>query len=145
MSLAERAATDVVVLHDLFVAMFAGRAGAGALTDAMGRMAPDFIRIGPEGEVQDRAAVEAMLAAAVGNVSAEFAIRITIEEARELTPGAAMVRYREDQTGRGGASTSRRSTAVFVDTEEGLRWSALHETWIGAADRGATTRGEADT
>ena len=144
MTLAERAAANVVAIHDDFVALLTGRASPGALAGVMAHMAPDFIRVAPDAAVQDRAAVEAMLAAGTGKLPADFSITITIEEARELAPGTAVVRYREDQATEGTA-TSRRSTAFFVDTNDGVRWSALQETWIGAADRGATTRGEADT
>ena len=125
MSLAARAAADVVTLHDLFVELLTGRAGADALGEAMARMAPEFTRA-----VQDRAAVEAMLAAAAGTVPADFTIAIAIEDARDLAPGVALVRYREDQRAGEGA-TSRRSTAVFVTTDDGFAWASLQETWIG--------------
>ena len=144
MTLSERAAAEVVAVHHVFVEILTGRGGAAALADAMSRMAADFTRVAPDATVQDRAAVEAMLGAGAGKVAADFAITITIEEAREPAPGTAVVRYREDQA-TGGTATSRRSTALFVDTDDGVRWSALQETWIGTADRGATTRGEADT
>ena len=130
MSLAARAAADVVTLHDLFVELLTGRAGADALGEAMARMAPEFTRVAPDGAVQDRAAVEAMLAAAAGTVPADFTIAIAIEDARDLAPGVALVRYREDQRAGEGA-TSRRSTAVFVTTDDGFAWASLQETWIG--------------
>lgn len=130
MTLPERAAADVVAVHDLFVELFTGRAPDGTLAEIMAGMADDFVRVGPDAATQDKAAVEAMLAAAAGKLAANFKITVTIEEARALGAGVALVRYREDQSGRGEA-TSRRSTAVFVEKEGRPLWSALQETWIG--------------
>lgn len=137
MTLAERAAAEVVSIHDLFVELLTGRAGKEALGEVMTRMAERFTRVAPDGTVQDRAAVEAMLASAAGKVPADFTIAITIEEARDLAPGIALVRYREGQR-TGESATLRRSTAVFVETDDGPAWASLQETWIGMADeRGA--------
>lgn len=137
MSLAERAAAHVVEIHDLFVALLTGR-DRSALEGAMARMSPGFVRVAPDATVQDRAAVEAMLAAAAGKVPGDFVIEITIEEARDLAPGTAVVRYREDQR-TGADATSRRSTAVFVADDNGQPlWASLQETWVGKAARSET-------
>ncbi|UOM37280.1 DUF4440 domain-containing protein [Acuticoccus sp. I52.16.1] len=141
MSLAARAAAEVVAIHEAFADLLTGRTGADALPAIMARMTDDFTRVAPDGAVQDRAAVAAMLAGAAGTLPQTFTITCTIEEARDLRPAVALVRYREDQASPAGA-TARRSTAVFVAGADGPLWAALQETWIGAADRGATRREE---
>jgi hypothetical protein len=125
---AERAAEEVGHLHDLFVEMFTGRAGEGALRECLSRFARAFVRVAPDGTVQDLAALEGMLARA--SAAADFAIAIELEAAEPVGESGAVVRYIERQSG-AGRESARRSTAVFVPGANGAPvWLALHETWI---------------
>jgi hypothetical protein len=89
-------------------------------------------RIGPEGAVQDRAAILAMLRAARAARPGDFAITIEMGIAQDLAPGTVLVTYDEGQV-IGPRHTLRRSTAVFTAdpaAPEGVVWRHLHETWI---------------
>jgi hypothetical protein len=128
MTFAERAAQEVVALHALFVELFTGRAGADGLPACLSRFASGFARVGPDGAVQDVAALERMLARA--SAPADFSITIEVEAAEPVAGAGAVVRYVERQSG-GGTASARRSTAVFVPGPTGEPvWLALQETWI---------------
>ena len=130
--LAALAEAEVRARHDFFVDWFTGRADAAAFETCSRAFAPDMRRIGPEGAVQDREAVLAMLQSARAARLADFAITITMGPAQDLAPGTVLVTYDEGQTV-GDRHSLRRSTAVFTadpDAPEGVVWRHLHETWI---------------
>lgn len=127
---AERCANEVVELHEHFVALFTAQRDATTVERCLARFAPPFVRVAPDGTLQDRAELGAMLGEANGRVEPDFAIAIDVEAAEPLGERAAVVRYIETQSAR-GRQTKRRSTAVFVAAADGApRWFALQETWI---------------
>ena len=70
--LAAGAEHEVRALHDFFVAWLTGRAPAGDLDRLTSALHPDCVRIAPDGAVQDRDAIVAMLAGAHGALGPEF-------------------------------------------------------------------------
>jgi hypothetical protein len=131
-SLAALAEAEVRARHDFFVDWFTGRADQAAFDTCARAFAPDMRRIGPEGAVQDRAAILAMLRAARAARPGDFAITIEMGIAQDLAPGTVLVTYDEGQV-IGPRHTLRRSTAVFTAdpaAPEGVVWRHLHETWI---------------
>lgn len=146
--LAERAEAEVRARHAFFVEWFAGRASEADFAQSMRVFAPDMRLVGPEGEVDDRDAVIAMLRAARGARTEGFAIEITMHSAQDLGPNAVLVTYNEGQR-LGGRRSLRRSTAVFSRdpaAPEGVVWRHLQETWINeksAAGDAANPEGKA--
>lgn len=123
---------EVRALHDFFVDWLTGRAPAGDLGRLETALAPDCVRIAPDGTVQDRDAIVAMLAGAHGALGPDFTIDIDIEASEALGDGLALVRYVERQASAAG-TTARRSSAIFVDdaiAPEGVAWRVLQETWM---------------
>jgi hypothetical protein len=146
--LAALAEAEVRARHAFFVDWFTGRADDAAFDTCARAFAPDMRRIGPEGAVQDRAAVLAMLRAARSRHPAGFAITIAMGPAQDLAPGTVLVTYDEGQA-IGPRRTLRRATAVFTAdpaAPEGVVWRHLHETWIDnkpAATSAANTEDQA--
>jgi hypothetical protein len=130
--LAALAEAEVRARHAFFVDWFTGRADEADFDTCARAFAPDMRRIGPEGAVQDRDAVLAMLRAARDARPEGFAITIAMGPAQGLASDTVLVTYDEGQTA-SGRHTLRRSTAVFTAdaaAPEGVVWRHLHETWI---------------
>ena len=129
------ARVEVVARHDFFVAWFTGHAAVAAMDEAARAFASDMGRIAPDGRVQDRGEVVAMLRAAGGTRGPSFAIRVEVREARVLGQGLALVVYDEHQV-LDGTRTARRASALFgLDARApgGVAWRHLQETWIDPA------------
>jgi len=130
--LAAGAEHEVRALHDFFVAWLTGRAPAGDLGRMTSALHPDCVRIAPDGAVQDRDAIVAMLAGAHGALGPEFRIDIALEATAPLADDTALVRYVEHQSS-AAETTARRATAIFVASPTspgGVAWRWLQETWI---------------
>ena len=128
----ELAGREVTVRHAFFADLFAGRM-ADDVRDVVERnFDADFYRICPDGSVQDRNGLVAMLELARGSVQADFAIVVDFEDVRALAGEAVLVRYLERQSS-SGSQTARRATALFERGEEspnGVIWRFVQETWI---------------
>jgi hypothetical protein len=130
-----RAAFDVVTgLHVFFEAWLGGtmeKTPAG-LSRLEGALADGFTLVTPQGARLKRSDVIESLRGAHGSRSGSFRIAILEPELLCLRPPLVVLGYVEEQ-GMGAAVTRRRSTAVFEecgDGRKGVRWLALHETWI---------------
>lgn len=131
-SLADLAEKEVRLRHDFFVAWFTGRSDAAAMQASKAAFAPDMLRIGPDGALQDRDAVIAMIQGAEGAFAKDFAITIPVLECRMLARELVLVHYEEHQR-IDGEATARRATALFSpgpDAPNGVVWQHLQETWI---------------
>jgi hypothetical protein len=126
----ERARLEIVDLHDAFAAWMG--AGADVFARFEAALAADFSMVGPSAKRLDRAGVLAMLGGMRGAFGPGFGIRI--EAAVPLAHGADFicVGYDEIQVGRPGPSRRRASALLCPDPAgpNGLRWLAVHETWI---------------
>lgn len=130
-----RAVEEVEALHRFFVAWFAGRGPDAALDEEARAFAPDFVRIGPNGQEQTAAEVVAMLRALRGGRGPDFAIAIERPATRHLRDDLVVVAYDERQEDI-GVRTLRRSSAVFSPdpaAPRGVVWRHLHESWIDPA------------
>lgn len=137
MSLFPAAAREIEELHAVFAAWLgdAGRRDAGLFARIEAALAPDFAMVVPDGRRLARAKVLAALAAGEGAHGPGFAIRIENVALVAEAPGLVAAIYDEVQSGMTGPS-HRRSTALFraaPDGPNGLRWAAVHETWIAGA------------
>lgn len=131
-SLPDRAEREIHARHAFFVDWFAGRADDAAFDRAAAAFRPDFVRVPPEGNVQDRDAVLAMIRGARGAIPDGFAIAVEMEAGDTLSEGLVLVRYVERQQTPTG-NTARRSSALFVEdasAPEGVAWRYLQETWM---------------
>ena len=132
MDLMAAAEAEVVARHRFFVAWFTGRAAEVEMDRTRRVFADDFRMIGPDGAVQEGAAVIAMLEAMRGKSPPDFAIRVDLRDARMIGTHSALVMYDEHQS-KGGTSNARRSSAIFSlerTVPENLVWRHLHETWL---------------
>jgi hypothetical protein len=123
MPLEQRAAAEIVALHDAFVGWI-GR-GQGDFARFEAAFDHGFTLIQPSGAMLDRDGVLAMLRRLKGARGAGFAI--ACEEIRPLRVegGLALMHYAERQ-----GATLRRSTALFRDGTPHPVWLAVQETWI---------------
>ena len=126
------AVREIEELHAAFAAWMGPGAGAEIFARFEAAFAREFTMVGPSGKRLDRAGVLAMLAANRAAFGAGFGIGI--EAAVPLAHGAdfVCVGYDEIRTGRPGP-LQRRASAVFRPVQaapNGLRWLAVHETWI---------------
>jgi len=133
--LAAAALAEIAALHRFFVAWFTGRcpksrASFARVADAL---AADFVQIDPAGRERRRGPLLAALSAAHGSRAGEpFAIRIVRPRIRLVRRGLALATYEERQRS-GGATTRRRSSALFAPAASapgGVAWLHLQETWI---------------
>jgi hypothetical protein len=134
--LAQAALREVVDLHAFFERWLGGTtentdAVLHRLESALGEA---FTMVSPAGESLRRSDVIEWLRDTHGAKSQQGAFQITITEPELLLlqPPLVLLGYVEEQS-TGGALTRRRSTALFeaaAEAEEGVRWLALHETWI---------------
>ena len=139
--LAQAALAEVLGLHAFLKAWLGGTiADAPAMFARLeSALADDFTQVTPGGARLSRADVIAALRGAHGTRAGAGAFRITIREPEllHLRPPLVVLGYVEEQGGAGAIVTRRRSTALFEalgestpDAHAGLRWLALHETWI---------------
>jgi hypothetical protein len=137
-SLAEMARKEVLALHEFFVSWFR-RGGPDVdfhLCEAA--FAPDFRMVMPDGVVQDRAAIVAMVRRARGALPEDFAIDISDIEPLWQERDAILLGYVEQQY-RNPSITRRRSTAMFTaepSAPRGVVWRHLQETWLTKTERG---------
>jgi hypothetical protein len=129
----ERARREIVELHDAFAAWMG--AGADVFQRFEAALAQDFSMVGPGAKRLDRAGVLAMLGGLRGAFGAGFGIRIDAFQPLSAGPGFVAVGYDEIQIGRPGPSQRRASALLCPDPvgPNGLRWLAVHETWIADA------------
>jgi hypothetical protein len=141
--LARAALREVTDLHAFFEAWLGGTvADTDAVFSRVERALGDgFTMVSPGGARLRRPDVIGWLRGAHGSRDGQGPFRIAAVEPELLLlrPPLVIVGYVEEQAA-GGEVTRRRSTAVFeagvagegpVEGEEGVRWLALHETWIG--------------
>ncbi|GAB3484842.1 DUF4440 domain-containing protein [Nocardiopsis coralliicola] len=127
------AVAEIVEHHRFIEAWLQGSADPGGLEGFLERHTPDFTLCGPGGDTADRAGLAAGFGAGHG---AAPSVSVEVREARVVAEDAGLVVavYEEHQASP-GASTARRSTAVFTreaSARNGLRWKHLHESWIAA-------------
>jgi len=135
-SFADLAWREVVELHDLFVAWLRGDASAKDFSRAEASIGKDFRMISPDGKMDDRAAVLALIKDARGSRPSPFTIVARDPRTIWTGDGAVLLEYTEEQY-RDGRSTRRRSTAFFLANQAapcGVEWRHLHETWMEAAE-----------
>ncbi|QRM34220.1 hypothetical protein [Microvirga sp. VF16] len=132
--LAQAALQEVVDLHAFFETWLCGtventHAVFSRLENALGE---EFTMVSPSGARLQRPDVIGWLRGAYGTKGKQdpFHIAVVEPELLLLRPPLIILRYIEEQAA-GSIVTRRRSTAVFEAlAEEGVRWLALHETWI---------------
>ena len=135
--LARAALREVIDLHAFFEAWLSGtventHAVFSRLESSLGKQ---FTMVSPSGARLQQSDVIRWLRGAHGTKGkqGQFHIAIVEPELLFLRPPLVILRYVEEQAV-GSVVTRRRSTAVFEDLaegQEGVRWLALHETWIG--------------
>jgi hypothetical protein len=121
--LPDRAAAEIVALHDAFSAWIGHGEGDFARFEAA--FDAGFTLVQPSGLLLDRDGVLAMLRRLKGARGAGFVI--ACEEIRPLRIAGdlTLMHYLERQGG-----TLRRSTALFRDGTPHPVWLAVQETWI---------------
>ena len=130
--LALAAEREIVARHDFFVEWFAGRLGEAGYSAALAAFDTGFVRIDPDGAMQDRAGLEAMLRAARGRIAGDFSIGIEALPPLWEREDAVLMTYLERQT-HAGRTTVRRAAALFLedaDAPHGVAWRFVQETWI---------------
>lgn len=137
MSLFDRASTEIVSLHEFFVAWYDRATAEAADFDRFEKaMGAGMQMIPPAGVILARDAIIDYVRANRGTFDGDFAIEITdIRPAWEAN-GAIVVTYVERQV-RAGAGTARRATALFTESSSapnGVEWRHLHETWMQTVD-----------
>ncbi len=128
------AAREIDELHAFFMTWLGGTRpkNPAALDRLEAALAPGFSMVTPDGRRLSRAAVIGWITAAHGARGAEFRIWITDIEPLHLEPPHALIGYVERQHAE-GRETARCASVLFrVDPEgpNGLRWLAVHETWL---------------
>lgn len=137
--LARAAAREIDALHVFFTTWLGGKgprdpAVLGRLEAAL---APRFTMVTPEGKRLARPAIIGWIAAAHGargTPADPFRIWITDIEILHLDPPHVLAGYVEHQHVQ-GTDTARRASVLFrADPAgpNGLRWLAVHETWLVA-------------
>lgn len=127
------ATAEILGLHAFFVAWFSGELREdAALHRAESAFHADFTMITPDGCLHDRAAVIERIRSARGSAAPAF--QIEIEDIARVwdDKDAILVRYVEAQSS-AGRHTKRRSTALFVRSDEAMNnvaWRHLQETWM---------------
>jgi hypothetical protein len=134
--LVRAALAEVIDLHVFFEAWLGGTTAKepAAFSRLDRALAEQFTLVAPGGERLRRPAVIEGLRGAHGARPAPFRITIREPELLCLRPPLVILGYIEEQSA-GATLTRRRSTAVFEscadeDARQGVRWLALHETWI---------------
>ncbi len=124
---------EVVGLHDFFEAWLRGSIPADSATfdRFLGVSEPDFAIVGPDGVLNDLEVTAAWIYEAHG---ARPGVRLWTDNHRLHFADAniAVVTYLEWQE-RDGATTVRRSTAVFRASPSApnrVSWLHIHETWL---------------
>ena len=137
--LAHAALREVVGLHAFFEAWLGGTAENthAVFSRLESSLGEEFTMVAPSGARLQRPDVIGWLRGAHGIKGKQGPLSIAIVEPELLVlrPPLVILRYVEEQAS-GGAVTRRRSTAVLgamAEGEQGARWLALHETWIGVA------------
>ncbi len=133
MTLPELCEREIRDLHAFFVDWRAGRLPhTDEAFDRMVRvMHPEFIIIPPNGKLEKLAPLLGRLEVGHGSNDA-FEIDIRNFVPRQEWDGHCLVTYEEWQNDRGSKS-GRLSSALFTaapDIDEGVRWLAVHETWL---------------
>lgn len=126
------AVREIEALHDAFALWMGPGGGDTVFARFEAAFAPEFTMVGPGGQRLDRAGVLDMLRARRAAFGPGFAIRI--DGAVPLAAGAGFlaVGYDEIQSNRPGP-LRRRASALFAPAPagpNGLRWLAVHETWL---------------
>ena len=122
---------EIDELHEFFEAYFLGTIDAAETGRLEASLAPDFTFIGPDGAEADRAGT---IAAVTGGHAHTSSLKITITDARLLVDSSDVVicRYVENHE-LADRTNHRVSTVVFskdADGSNGLKWRAVHETWL---------------
>ena len=132
-SLFNRARDEVVSLHEFFVAWY-DRATADATDfDRFDKvMGAGMKMIPPSGDMLERDAVISYVRNNRATFHGDYAIEIAdIQPAWEA--GNAIVVTYIDKQERRGTKTTRRASALFVESSSapnGVEWRHLHETWM---------------
>jgi hypothetical protein len=125
------AVRDVVDLHAVFVAWFAGRRADDGRARMEASLGPDFFQIPPDGRPLDRETVVTWLAGMFGR-RPDTGIVIRDPVVLSETDETAVVLYVERHEPAGGPPTERWSTALFERwpaAPNGVRWRSVQETW----------------
>ena len=136
-SFADRAAREVIGLHDFFCAWLRPANGADLDPGRFERaLAPGFRLIGPDGSVRDRETVVAWLHQMRGSRGADFRMEVTDFHAVWSKGDALLLEYVETQYLQ-GETTRRQSTALLCRAPAaplGIAWVHLQETWLQSVD-----------
>ncbi len=135
--LARAALQEVADLHTFFEGWLGGTAEntPAVFSRLESSLGWDFTMVAPSGARLQRQDVIAWVRGAYGAKGKPGPFRIAVVEAELLLlrPPIVVLRYVEEQA-TGPVISRRRSTAVFEAQEkgqDGVKWLALHETWIG--------------
>jgi len=125
--------TEVEGLHEFFVDWFTGESPPEGFERVGDALAPEFSRVDPDGNQQDR---ETILASIEDTHDAygpdEFDIDIRNLRVSESGASFALVQYEEWQTSSDGEN-GRISSALLRPASaapSGLAWVSLQETWL---------------
>jgi len=132
--LAAAAVRETRELHEAFEAWFRPGAADAVLARIEAALAPGFVVVSPDGSQLARHELLALLRAARGCRGPGFRIAVEAAAPLHVAPPLVLLGYVERQRTESG-ETTRRSSALFrADPAgpNGLRWLAVHETWIAA-------------
>jgi len=121
---------EVVELHQFFESWLSGGIAQTQplFTKFKNALAEDFKMIEPSGKVLQKNELLEAFWHAHGAMPAPFSIKVKQAKARVLDKGLALVVYEEWQTG--VDETARVSSALLRETDKGMQWLHVHETWL---------------
>ena len=136
----ERAVREAVELHDFLEDWFCGRLPktASGFLRFDKAIAEDFVIIGPDGSLAERAAIVDAVHEDWGRWQEDAAANIEVKNSKvhEVGTSLVVVSYEEWQTTADG-TVVRLSSVVFRRSSAaplGLEWVHLHETWKPTTD-----------
>ena len=133
-----RCEDEVIALHRFFQAWYRGEIEdphGEAFSRVSEVLSEEFHIVTPDGEMLSRSDIMTRIRRGYGSKPADFRIRTEKCHFRVGGRGIGVVTYEEwhDESGEGGPSQGRLSTAVFqdrADAPHGVRWVHVHETWL---------------
>ncbi|WP_438730418.1 hypothetical protein ACR9YC_04450 [Parasphingorhabdus sp. DH2-15] len=139
MTTLETVTKEIVGLHDFFAAWFNGTADRDQLHPRfLSRLHPEILFIPPEGQVMNRAILQAGFDRNYGS-NPDFRIAIRDVDIRYQHGDRILATYTEWQTGatRSALANNARITTVLMEMTKTVTWLHIQETWLPEAVRSA--------
>ena len=124
--------TEIVELHDVFVAWFNGSADKTSLEEQLNQRFPkNMLYMEPDGQMMPQGDLMALFDANYGS-NPEFNIEISNVQIRHQFDDHILATYTERQTGSNfsSAKNNLRSTSLLLKKSDPFEWLHIHETWL---------------